>query len=74
MNCQCCNKQKARITAQDSQLVKGNKLLLCTECRKAGHEPRYFVVIAARSGKNVREFVVGARYCGAELTANEVIA
>lgn len=74
MNCQCCNKQKSRVTAVDSGLVRGNRLLLCTDCRREGHEPRYFIIIAARSGKTIRDYVVRSRYCGEELSANEVIA
>jgi len=72
MNCQCCGKQKQRVNAKDSELIGGNKILLCTECRKQGHEPRYFVIIAARSGKNVRDYIVSGRYCGADLAAAEV--
>lgn len=74
MKCQCCKEQKSRIKSVESGLVKGNKLLLCTECRRANHEPRYFVIIAARSGKVIRDYVVNSRYCGEQLTANEVIS
>lgn len=73
MSCQCCGKQKSRIGAKDSKLIKGTKLLLCTDCKREDHEPRYFVVIAARSGRNVRDYIVHNRYCGEELAAADVI-
>lgn len=73
MNCQCCHKQKSRVGPKDSKLVRGNKLLLCTECRRDDHEPRYFVIIAARSGKDIRDYIIQGRYCGAELAAADVI-
>ena len=74
MKCQCCGKQKSRLASKDSQLIQGNKLILCPDCRRAGHEPRYFVIIAGQSGKPIREFVLKKRYCGDPLSAQEVIA
>jgi hypothetical protein len=73
MKCQCCKKSKNKLYAKLSELIVGNKLLLCAECKKAGHEPRSFVIISAVSGTDIRRFVVGRRYCGNELAAHEVM-
>jgi len=73
MNCQCCNKQKSRLAARDSELIPGNKIILCPDCRRMGHEPRYFIIIASQSGKQIRDFVVNSRYCGGALSAQEVV-
>lgn len=73
MNCQCCSEAHARLHGVSSVLIPGNKLVLCTSCKNGGHEPRYFVVIGAHSGKDVREFVKKVKYCGQELSAQEVI-
>jgi hypothetical protein len=73
MNCQCCGASKARVTVKESVLVHNNKLLLCTECRRLEHEPRYFVIVAAKSNKDVSEFVHKSRYCGEPLAATDVV-
>jgi hypothetical protein len=73
MKCQCCNQDRARLTAVPSELIANNKLMLCSDCRRQGHEPRYFVILAAQSGKQVRDYVKLVRYCGASLEAHEVL-
>lgn len=73
MNCQCCSNAKARLSAVESKLIPGNKLMLCTDCKREGHEPRHFIIIAAHSGKQIRDYVKHTRYCGRLLEAHEVI-
>lgn len=73
MICQCCKAQKARLQRVPSKLVKGMDSMLCSECRNKGMEPRHVVVLAAASGIDVREFVVKRLYCGAELSARDVM-
>jgi hypothetical protein len=73
MNCQSCNAQKARVHHVDSALVPGMKLVLCTDCRNRGFEPRHVVVLASASGRDVRNFVVNKLYYGDPLQACEVI-
>jgi hypothetical protein len=73
MNCQSCNLQKARVHSVDSVLIPGMKLVLCTECRNKGLEPRHVVILASASGRDVKNFVVNKLYYGEPLQANEVI-
>lgn len=73
MNCQSCNLQKARVHSVDSVLVPGMKIILCTECRNSGFEPRHVVILASASGRDVKNFVVNKLYYGEPLQANEVI-
>lgn len=73
MNCQCCGKPKARLHRKNSMLIESMELLLCTDCKNAGKEPRHMVVLAAASGIDVRDFVVKRLYCGEELTARDVM-
>lgn len=72
MKCQCCSEMRQRLHGVDSSLIPGMKLMLCTECKNAGREPRHIVVLAAASGTDVRDFVLARRYCGVELTAREI--
>lgn len=73
MNCQCCGGDRARLHGVESAMVKGNKLLLCTDCKREGHEPRHLLIIGAHSGKQVRDYIKHNRYCGQQLAANEVM-
>jgi hypothetical protein len=49
------------------------KLVICTECKNNGFEPRHVVVLASASGRNVKDFVVNKLYYGESLQASEVI-
>jgi hypothetical protein len=73
MNCQSCNLQKARVHSVESALITGMKLIICTDCRNKGFEPRHVVILASASGRDVKNFVVNKLYCGEPLQANEVI-
>jgi len=73
MNCQSCNLQRARVHHVESVLIPGMKLVICTECKNNGFEPRHVVVLASASGRNVKDFVVNKLYYGESLQASEVI-
>ena len=73
MNCQSCKLQKARVHSVESSLIKGMVLVLCTECRNKGYEPRHIIVLAAASGADVRNYVKNSLYCGEPLQADEII-
>lgn len=73
MNCQSCKLQKARVHSVESNLIKGLTLVLCTECRNKGYEPRHVIILAAASGGDVRNHVKNSLYIGDPLQANEII-
>jgi len=73
MKCQSCDKNKSRLHNVDSSLIKGMSLILCTDCKNKGFEPRHIIIIASASGIDVSRFVVDKLYEGDPLRANEVI-
>lgn len=73
MECQSCGKQKAELIAKDSKLWARAKVLLCKTCIGEKKEPREFIILAARMGIDVTDYVVNRRYCGEELLAVEVL-
>jgi protein-arginine kinase activator protein McsA len=73
MTCQCCGQERAKLVVHESTLVRGNKLMLCNDCKRLNHEPRHLVVIAASSGLDIRLFIKSSRYCGKNIEAQEVM-
>ena len=76
MKCYSCNKQKNGLHPKKSELLNGVISLLCQSCIDFKYEPRWVIVLAARSkGPDaVREFIIKRRYVGNEILANELIA
>lgn len=76
MKCYSCNKQKNGLHPKKSELLHGVISLLCQTCIDAKYEPRWVIVLAARSkgADTVREFIIKRRYLGNEILANELIA
>jgi protein-arginine kinase activator protein McsA len=76
MECQSCGKQKAELVAKESKLWLRTKILLCPTCIKAKMEPRAFVILAGRmnGAESVSDYIINKRYCGAEITAKELVA
>lgn len=76
MKCYSCNKQKNELHPKKSELLDGVTSLMCQTCIDLKYEPRWTIVLAARSkGPNyVKDFIVKRRYCGDEILANELIA
>jgi hypothetical protein len=73
MICQSCKIQKSRLHAVESILIPGMPLVMCTECRNRGFEPRHVIIIASASGRSVKKHIVERLYFGDDLTAQEVI-
>lgn len=76
MKCYSCSKQKNELHPKKSELLSGVISLMCQSCIDSKFEPRWVIVLAARSrGTNlVRDFIVKRRYIGDEILANELIA
>lgn len=73
MQCTSCKKQKAELQAKESKLWLKTKILMCTTCLAEKKEPRGFIILAYRSGKDVKEYIAKRRYCGEEITAKELM-
>jgi hypothetical protein len=76
MKCYSCNKQKNELHPKKSELLSGVISLMCQACIDAKFEPRWVVVLAARSKgpDTVKEFIIKRRYIGSEILANELLA
>lgn len=74
MECQSCGKQKAELLVRESKLWKKTKLLMCKTCIDKKMEPRGFVILAHRRGIDVTDYIKNKRYCGAEITAKQLMA
>lgn len=76
MKCYSCNKQKNELHPKKSELLSGVSSLLCQMCIDSKYEPRWVIVLAARSkGPDiVKDFIIKRRYIGEEILANELLA
>lgn len=73
MQCTSCKKQKAELQAKESKLWLKTKILMCQTCLSEKKEPRAFIILAHRSGKDVTDYISKHRYVGAEITAKELM-
>lgn len=77
MKCQSCEKDKAKLKVVPSKVVPSLDLKLCPSCEFDGLEPRFVIILGARSGGNeevIRELVKNRQYLGDEIKLHEVLA
>ena len=76
MKCYSCNKDKDKLHPKKSELLDGVISLMCQTCIDLKYEPRWVVVLAARSkgAEKVKDFVIKRRYLGNEIMGNELLA
>lgn len=76
MKCYSCNKQKVELHTKKSDLLDGVVALLCQTCIDLKYEPRWIIVLAARSkgADFVKDFIIKRRYLGKDILANELMA
>ena len=76
MKCYSCNKQKNEVHPKKSELLDGVISLMCQTCIDAKYEPRWVIVLAARSkgADLVKDFIIKRRYVGPEIMGNELLA
>lgn len=77
MKCQSCEKQKDKLNVVRSKVVKSLDLKLCSSCKFEGYEPRWTIILGARSQLNldvVGELVSKRLYLGEEIRLVEVLA
>lgn len=75
MTCSSCQKPKHQLQAVKSKLLVNSTLYLCTDCLKAGLEPRHFIILAAQASgpEYVAAYVKDHRYIGHPITLKELI-
>lgn len=73
--CYSCRSNKNKITATNSKLLDGIKLLMCSACIDKRFEPRWAIVISARHGgsEKIKDYVLNKRYIGEDIVASELL-
>lgn len=77
MKCQSCEQDKAKLHVVQSEIVPSLDLKLCASCKFDNLEPRFVIILGARSGADrdkIKEVVRERRYLGKEITLHEVLA
>lgn len=77
MKCQSCEKEKDSLVLVRSKVVTSLDLKLCPACKFEGYEPRWAIVLGARSDLNldvVKNLVAKRLYIGDEIRLVEVLA
>lgn len=74
--CSVCNGHREQLTPKKSKLLKTMTLFLCNDCLKGSMEPRYLIILVARTkGPNaVIDYVKHHRYAGEPILAKELLA
>ena len=72
--CYCCNKTKNKLNLKKSTLIPIN-LFMCELCISSKFEPRWVIILAGRQlgSDSVKEFIIKKRYCGADISASELL-
>ncbi len=75
MTCSSCNKSKASVVVKSSSLLPGMTVYLCSTCSEHKYEPRWMVILAARTYgiARVRDIILKDRYLGQKISAHEII-
>ena len=75
MICTVCQQPKNELRPARSELLPGLKLFRCTACHEGKKEPRYAIIMAAKTMGNdaVRPWVMGHRYVGEEIKLRETV-
>lgn len=73
--CTVCQQPKNELTLRKSKLLPGLTLLLCGDCLRGQKEPRFAIIMAARTMgyKEVRAWIVNHRYVGDEIKLKEIV-
>ena len=75
MKCSCCGEPRQNTNNRRSALLPGMSFNYCNDCDSKGHEPRFVIILAARSlgAPSVGAYVRGHKYSGADITASEIL-
>lgn len=77
MKCQSCEKDKAKLHVVKSRVIPSLDLKLCPSCKFDGLEPRFVIILGARSGGRedvIKELVRERKYLGEDITLHEILA
>jgi hypothetical protein len=74
--CSVCSGHREQLHPKKSKLLKTVTLFLCNECLKGQKEPRYLIILVARTKGplTVVDYVKHHRYHGEPILAKELLA
>ncbi len=76
LTCQSCGEQKLTLNKVRSSLINTMELVMCNTCISLKYEPRYIIILAARTRgleDIVRKFIKERRYKGTDIPAAYVL-
>ena len=75
MTCTVCRRHRANLRPRKSKLIPTVPMWLCSECFDAKREPRWAVIMVARSDglAAVRDYIRNRRYYGNKIEAAEIL-
>lgn len=74
--CQSCSQQKLTLRKVRSSLINTMEIVMCNTCISKRLEPRYIVIIAARTAgvdSGVRKVINERRYLGDLISASDIL-
>jgi hypothetical protein len=66
--CQICDKQRNSLVNYKSKLNPDMDFMACSPCANGELEPRWLVILMARSGANVSRWLENKLYVGEDIT------
>jgi hypothetical protein len=75
MLCQSCNKSKNQLYNVRSHIMNDISLKICQTCIDNKFEPRWIIILAARSygPDSVKNYIAQKRYVGEVITGVEIV-
>lgn len=72
--CTSCGKHKQTLYVVKSRLIPGAEWYVCEDCKDAGYEPRFAIVIVGRSEGlvAVSKYISKHLYVGEDILASEL--
>lgn len=70
--CDSCGGQRFTLTSVQSRLLKTMTFNLCNDCKEVGKEPRWLIVLAARSGQDVNHWLSERLYDGEDIAQGDL--
>jgi len=74
MLCQSCNQPKNQLYSKKSNILKDINLMLCQTCIDKRFEPKWVIILAARSGTEAaKDYIINHRYIGNDISGVEIV-
>lgn len=71
--CDSCGAQRNELVPAQSVLLNTMTFNLCNDCKEAGKEPRWLIILVAREGRDVTHWIAERLYEG-EVISPELLS